>query len=191
MYAQPLLRKRISLPKTALAILAVAAILLSVACGEAPVPTTTSSMGAAIKLGNVEHTVLGAGWRTTLGEGTAEITPTHQFLVVKLALSNLSDSPAAIASINLISNDGTEYDEVADAATSWPDWLGLVRTLSAKENRQGDLVFDAPRGAYKLKLTERSADGDDVRAVLVEIPVRLDEGLPTDVDPTKSRSTFP
>jgi hypothetical protein len=136
-------------------------------------------------LGGVEHTVLTAEWRGALGEGASSRLPDNQFLVLRIALTNETDNPAEIASMRLVADDGTEYEELADGSGLF-DWLGLVRTLSSKESRQGDVLFDAPRAVYKLKLAEQSADGEEINVAMVEIPVRVDETLPAEVDPTKS-----
>ncbi len=157
------------------------------ACGEKAAPVKYARMGEAIVLGDVEHAVLVADWRGSIGEGPSARVPENQFLVLRIALSNEADRPAEMASLRLIADDGTEYEELADGS-GLADWLGLVRTLSAKESRNGDVLFDAPRGVYKLKLAEHSADGDEINVAMVEIPVRVDQVLPAEIDPTKSNA---
>lgn len=184
MYAYPAPYRKGALRFMGVAALVTAAFLLA-ACGEPSAPVKYARMGEALVLGNVEHTVLVADWRGSLGEGASARLPNEQFLVLRIALSNQTEAPADIASMRLIAPDGTEYEELADGS-GLAEWLGLVRTLSAKQGRQGDVLFDAPRGVYKLKLTEHSADGDEANVAMVEIPVRLDEVLPAEMDPTKS-----
>lgn len=145
---------------------------------------TYAKMGETVPLGAVSHTVLGAEWRPGLGEGATARVPTYQFLILRLVTANGVDSPSEIASVQLVAPNGTEYDELADGS-GLPEWLGLARTLSANESRQGNVLFDAPRGVYKLKLTEPTIDGDQADVAMVEIPIRLeDDSVPGSADPT-------
>lgn len=183
MYACSLFRLRGRVQWGMLSVVVLA--MLFTACGEKSAPVKYGRMGEAMVLGGVEHTVLMAEWRGSIGEGASSRLPNNQFLVLRIALTNETDSPAEIASMRLVAEDGSEYEELADGS-GLVDWLGLVRTLSSKENRQGDVLFDAPRSVYKLKLSEHSIDGEEINVAMVEIPVRVDQMLPSDLDPTKS-----
>jgi len=167
-----------------LPLLLVALCLLMISCGGDSGKTSYVAMGEAVTLGSVSHTVLGAEWSTGIGSGAAARVPQDQFLTIRIALANTADTEAEIAQMQLIAADGTEYEELADGS-GLLDWLGLVRTLPAKDSRQGSVLFDAPRGVYNLKLTEQTVDGSDADVAFVEIPLRLDNNaIPTGADPT-------
>lgn len=165
-------------------VLALAAGLLLAGCGGSGASTVNAKLGEAIALGGIEHTILGAEWRTSIGQGTESRVPSQQFLVLKLAVANKDSATAEIASLRLVAANGQEYEELADGS-GLPDWLGLVRSLSPRESRQGTVLFDAPRAVYTLKLTEHTIDGDDANVALVEIPIRMeDSAIPGAADPT-------
>lgn len=169
----------------ATAILVMSCCLLLSGCGS-KANTVTAKMGEAVTLGGVEHTVLGAEWKASLGQGAEARMPTQQFLVLRLAASNKGGDGAEIASMRLLAADGTEYEELANGS-GLPDWFGLVRQINPGESRQGTVLFDAPLAVYTLKLTEHSIDGDEANAALVDIPIRLeDSAIPTSADPTGS-----
>jgi len=158
--------------------------LLLTACSSDSGKTSYAAMGETVTLGSVSHTVLGADWSPGLGIGAEARVPQNQFLAIRIALANTADATSDIASMQLIATDGTEFEELADGS-GLLDWLGLVRTLPAKESRQGSVLFDAPRGVYKLKLTEPSLDESDADVAFIEIPLRLDDNaIPSGADPT-------
>jgi hypothetical protein len=154
-----------------------------VGCGTKPT-TVNVKMGDTVPLGAVEHTVLGAEWRATLGEGASVRVPTRQFLVLRLAVTNKGADGQEVASLRLLAPDGTEFEELADGSST-PEWFGLVRRLNPGESRQGNVLFDAPKAVYQLKLTQHTMDGEEANVALVEIPIRTDEtAIPTGSDPT-------
>jgi hypothetical protein len=57
------------------------------------------------------------------------------------------------------------------------NWFGLLRTLSPGQTQQGNIVFDVPLTAYKLRLPDISDPGME-RYVSVQIPLRIDSDLP-------------
>lgn len=166
------------------AVLAVMALLWLSGCGQSGTAPVNAKMGETITLGGIEHTILGAEWRTALGQGAEARVPAQQFLVIKMAVSNGENPSTEIASLRLVAANGEEFGELADGS-GLPDWLGLARLLSPRESRQGTVLFDAPRAVYTLKLVEHTIDEDNANVALVEIPIRMEDStMPGTPDPT-------
>jgi hypothetical protein len=68
--------------------------------------------------------------------------------------------------LTLVDDAGKNYGELPDGS-GVPHWLGIVRMVVSNQTETGAVVFDAPAGHYKLRLT----DDSDASDVYVDIPL--------------------
>ncbi len=132
-------------------------------------------MGEPVQVGPLTYTVLEAEWHRQLGEGPGARLPAHQFLALRMTVTNGGSREFAIPSMSLIGPGGESYPELTDAQDV-PEWLGLYRTLKPADTDRGRVLFDVPRGVYKLRVADDAADPEQERWALIEIPLQLELG---------------
>lgn len=101
-----------------------------------------------------------------LGDDAAPRIPQNRFYVVGVSVFNSGESDLPIPGMSLVDDSGKAYEELTDGSAV-PHWLGVVRRVQANQTEVGNVVFDAPAGHYKLKLT----DDTDPADVFVDIPL--------------------
>ena len=59
------------------------------------------------------------------------------------------------------------------------NWLGILRSLAPAQTAQGNILFDAPLGSYRLRLPDGAETGSE-KYVWVQIPLRVDSDAPVE-----------
>jgi hypothetical protein len=125
-----------------------------------------------------------------LGDDAQPRVPKERFLLVQVAVTNSSNVDNPIPAIELVSDSGKTYDELADG-TGVPNWLGIIRHVPAGLTERGEVLFDAPAAHYKLKFSDEAADTE----VMVDLPLsymheRMDDvNIPTADLPSEMGAT--
>ena len=130
-------------------------------------------MGERVQVGPLIYSVLHAEWRTQLGEGSEARTPKNRFLIVQLTVTNSGGGETSIPPVTLEDERGGAYPEEPNG-TGVADWLGLLRKLAPAQTDQGRIVFDAPAGAYRLRVTDDNPELGREKAALIDIPLQLE-----------------
>jgi len=142
-------------------------------------PTRVYRMGDRVQVGPLIYNILDTEWKTELGEGTDARTPKHRFLLIQLSVTNSGARETAIPPVTLEDPRGVTWSEVTTSGEGVTNWLGILRKLAPAQTEQGRVVFDVPTGAFRLRVTDDSAEPGKEIAALVEIPLRLEpEPLP-------------
>jgi hypothetical protein len=128
------------------------------------------AMGEAAEAGQISYTVSETQWRDQLDTDLGPRTPQNSFLLVTVTMESRGGDPTHLPLLTLIDASGKEYLE-QDKGDGVPQWLGLLRTLEVGSPQSGNLLFDAPRGSYKLRI---SSGGDVEKEVtaLVDLPYK-------------------
>ncbi|MCS7315471.1 MAG: DUF4352 domain-containing protein [Bryobacterales bacterium] len=128
-------------------------------------------MGERVEVGPLVYIVQDAEWRDRLGEGAQARMPQHRFLQVRLTVTNSGIRDTHVPPLTLLASDGRSYGEL-DRGDGVPDWLGYLRTLRPAATEHGRVLFDAPAGAYRLRLPA-PGENDEESFALVELPFQL------------------
>jgi hypothetical protein len=134
--------------------------------GSAERATFTYTTGDKAPVDKLTYSVVDTAILPHLGDETTPRIPHYRFYVVDISISNSSSTDSPIPGMTLVDDAGKNYDELPDGS-GVPHWLGVVRKVAANQTEQGAVVFDAPAGHYKLKLT----DDTDASDVYVDIPL--------------------
>jgi len=78
-------------------------------------------------------------------------------------------------------DQGHVYDELSNGE-GVPQWAGYLRIVKPADSAQGNALFDAPPGHYKLKLLDETG----TNAALIDIPFTFNTETP-DVTPPTSK----
>ena len=125
--------------------------------------------GDKATVGPLVYNVIDTQIFTTLGDDPATArNPQNRFYVMMIAVSNSSTDDLAIPALTLVDDSGKEYAELADG-TNVPKWLGVVRKVGGAQTEQGNILFDAPSGHYRLRLTDETDD----KQVFADIPLNF------------------
>src|SRR5581483_3363073 len=157
------------------ALVGLAALALS-GCSNATPPRSEFAMGERVPLGQMTYSVVESGWKAQLGEGLQARSPENRFLLVKLSVTNGTGQDVSIPFLTLEGTNGQTYREVSKG-DGVDNLFGLLRTISPGQTQQGNILFDVPLSAYKLRLPD-IADPNLERFVVVNIPLQLDSELP-------------
>lgn len=128
-------------------------------------------MGETVSLGRVDYTVLDTEWLPQIGQGPSARIPRNRFFLIHLSASNRAGAAVMLPNLTVQGEAGETYPELSDGS-GVPRWLGFIRQLKAGESADGNIVFDAPPGHYRLRVAEE----DSERAALVDIPLSFGTG---------------
>jgi hypothetical protein len=141
--------------------------LVFTACSGTPErKIVTYSAGDKAAVDKLTYSIVDTQIFPRLGDDAAPRNPQNRFYVVDIAVSNSGNEDLPIPGMTLIDDSGKTYEELTDGS-GVPHWLGVSRRVQANQTEQGSVVFDAPTGHYKLKLTDETDPGD----VFVDIPL--------------------
>ncbi len=129
-------------------------------------------MGERVPLGPLTFNVIETVWRSQLGSDFSVRTPDNRFLLVSLSVTNGGGRQLSLPLLMLEGDNGKQYREL-DNGEGLDSWFGLLRSIDAAQTRQGQLLFDVPLGAYRLRLTDGGEPGSEKYA-WVTIPLRID-----------------
>jgi hypothetical protein len=130
-------------------------------------------MGQRVQVGPITYVALETQWKTQLKEGVGSAVPNNRFLMIRMSLTNSGGANQAVPLMVLVDAKGETHPEVTEGTEEVPQWLGLLRNLAPAQTEQGNIVFDVPMGAYKLKVS----DGGDIqteRTALIDIPLTME-----------------
>jgi len=130
-------------------------------------------MGERVQVGPLIYNVLHAEWSTQLGEGSEARMPKNRFLIVQLTVTNSGGGETSIPPVTLEDGRGGAYPEELNG-TGVTNWLGLLRKLTPAQTEQGRIVFDAPSGAYRLRVTDDNPELGREKVALIDIPLHLE-----------------
>ena len=126
----------------------------------------TYAAGDKAQVEKLNYSVVDTQIFPRLGDEASPRIPQNRFYIVGISVSNSGNSDQPIPGMSLVDDSGKVYDELTDGS-GVPHWLGVVRRVAANQTEQGSVVFDAPTGHYKLKLTDETDPSD----VFVDIPL--------------------
>lgn len=150
------------------------AVLATLACSRTEeVQTRVYRMGERVQVGPLIYSVLDTEWRTQLGEGAEMRTPKNRYLILQLTVTNSGGKEIALPPTTLEDSTGKSYRE-EPYGTGVSNWLGLLRKLAPAQTDQGRLLFDAPPGAYRLRVTDDNPELGKEKFALIDIPLRLE-----------------
>jgi hypothetical protein len=137
--------------------------------------TTVHKMGEKVHVGPLVYGAYEAEWLTQLGQSPQQRIPKHRFLILKVSLSNAGETPVTVPGLVLENSQGESYPELTEGE-GVRDWLPILRRLGPSEMREGQVLFDAPPGAYNLVVREETdfdKDPAHERVAKIEIPLNL------------------
>lgn len=129
-------------------------------------------MGDRVEVGRFIYNVLEAQWRPRLGEGASAKLPANHFLLLRVGVTNGSNRDFFMPQLVLVGMDGKEFQELSEVE-SLPDWFGVLRKIGPAETVTGWVVFDAPRGDYRLRVADDELEASESKTALIDIPIRM------------------
>jgi hypothetical protein len=136
--------------------------------------------GEKAVVGHLTYSIVDSQILTRLGDDPNPRVPHDRFILVQIAVSSSNNTDSPIPSIELVSDSGQTYTELADG-TGVPSWLGMVRHVGPNQTERGTVAFDAPPTHYKLRLSDESLSTE----VLADLPLSFthvkidDSSIPT------------
>lgn len=130
------------------------------------------SMGEAAGIGSLTYNVLETEWKQSLDGTMGARAPQHRFLLVNLSITNTSEKEVGVPFLTLINAKGVEFREL-DKGEGVASWLGVLRRVGPDAPLHGKILFDAPPGGYKLRISSGGAAENETTA-LVALPFRAD-----------------
>jgi len=148
---------------------AVAAALVLNACGSKPAePIATVGLGDKVEVGHLVYTAYETQWLTQIpGDPTPRI-PQDRFFLIRISAVNGGSGSVIVPSLTLQDDRGKTYEELSNG-DGIPEWVGYLRQVKPADNIRGNVVFDAPPGHYKLRVTDESGE----KSALIDIPLRF------------------
>jgi hypothetical protein len=129
-------------------------------------------MGEPLFVRPFTYTILETRWKPQLGELFSLQLPQHQFLLIRLSITNSAGTPAAAPLLTLAGPGGTTYQE-HQKGEGVDNWLGLLRNIGPGQTDEGWIVFDVPPNDYTLRCYgEVTEDGEQMGQF--RIPLNLD-----------------
>ena len=123
-------------------------------------PSSTSSKSSELReyrideqisVGYMGYQVFGVKWQNSIGDALKQY-PDAKFLVIDIGIVNVDKQPRTFPSFKLLDDQGREYEESSERIFL-EGAIGLLKTLNPNVATRGYLVFDVPKGDYKLELS--------------------------------------
>lgn len=161
---------------------ALAALSLAGCSTPSKPPVNTYLLGEKAQLGRLNYTVFETQWLTHIGEGATARIPENRFFLVRLAVVNGSGQDVSLPNLTIVDDQGKSYEELTNGE-GVPQWAGYLRTVRPADTSQGNILFDAPPGHYKLKIWDenRSAEG------IVDVPLTFGAETPEIPNPAEKK----
>ena len=140
-------------------------------CSKKVAQVRTEQLGTPVAVGALTYTVVETEWRESLDADSGQRMPKNRFLLVHISVANSSSEQKAAPLLQLTDAKGETFTELAEG-DGVPEWMGYLRLLQPNETRSGRLLFDAPPGAYKLRVSS-GGDPESEQVAYVEIPLQL------------------
>ena len=148
-----------------------ACFTLLASCARKPM-TPAFQMGERAEIGSLVYSVVEARWARQLGDGPSPRLPRSGFLLLRVSLTNGSARNFSIPQLTLLSSTHQEFPELSDGE-GVADWIGLLRDVEPLETKTKWVVFDVPRGDYRLRVADDAFDPADAKIAWIEVPIRL------------------
>jgi hypothetical protein len=162
--------------------LATAGLLLSGCSTPSAPPINNYLMGEKVLLGRLSYTVFETQWLTHLGEGPSARVPQHRFFLVRFSAVNGGSNEANVANTTVVNDKGEVFEELS-SGEGVPQWAGYLRLLKPADTLQGNMVFDAPPGHYKIKVS----DENGTQFALIDLPLTFGAETPDVVAPGEKK----
>ena len=145
------------------------------ACGRRP-PTEQwpFHMGDIVRCGWFSFNVLEVAYKSQLGDGTLAKRSINGYLMIRLQATSSAGNIVSIPFLRLETANGEVTTEVEDAS-SFPNWLGVLRRVEPGGTEIGWVVFDTAPGLYGLRLSDGLLE--DEHTSMVRIPLQVDSAL--------------
>ncbi len=160
-----------------LSVTPLAACLLLAGCSEVSSSARKRlyHMGERVEAGALVYTVLEAEWQPQLGEGANARVPQHQFLMLRVSVTNSSIREVSIPQLRLVGSRRDSHAELTDGDRV-PNWLGMLRSLKPADTIEGRILFDVPREDFQLEVSDDALDPEQRNVALIEVPLRFESG---------------
>ncbi len=149
------------------------AVLTLAGCSSQGNSIRTYQMGEKLQVGKLIYNVFDTQWLTHVGEGTTARIPENRFFLVRMSVTNSGGTEMSVPAFVITDDSGKAYPEV-QAGEGFPNWIGFLRNLRPADTLQGNAVFDAPPGHYKLKVS----DDSEQNIAYVELPLSFTSETP-------------
>ncbi len=114
--------------------------------------------GEKAVVGRVTYNIVDSQTVAKLDDGNGEPRiPKNRFYIVQVSIFNSGNESFAAPTMVLVDDAGKQYPELPDGR-GVPEWIGVARKVNPAETVQGMIVFDAPVGHYKLRISEDFAE---------------------------------
>jgi hypothetical protein len=139
-----------------------------------PLLIGTFPMGERVHVGPLIYTVLETHWRSTLSDTATARAPKNRFLLVNMTVTNAGGDEISMPMLTMENPSGQSFPELTEGVDAVPQWYGaLIRRFKPAQTEPGTIVFDAPVGAYKLKVTDGGDFGNEKYA-WIDMPVHIE-----------------
>jgi len=160
-----------ALKSITLAAVVAASTLGSPGCRRGAATERVGAMGAPLAVGPLTYTAIETQWRDSLESSKGPRLPKDRFLLVNVSVLNASSEQKGAPLLEIVDAKGGVHREVADG-DGVTDWMGYLRLLQPRESRSGWLLFDAPQGACKLRVSS-GGDPETEQTALIDLPLQL------------------
>ena len=140
-------------------------------------------MGERASVGHIVYKVFETQWLTHIGQGAEARIPQHRFFLVRLSAVNSLGTDVTVPNFSVEDDNGNSYPELS-SGEGVPQYIGYLRSVKPAESAQGNALFDAPPGHYKMKITDETGE----RAAYIDIPLSFTSDpteVPSVVNPGK------
>jgi len=155
-----------------------AVVLLGGCAPSGPPLVSKYLMGEKVQLGKLSYTVFETQWMTQFGEGPMARVPQNRFFLVRFSAVNGGSDDVPVPNMTIQDDRGQVYEELS-TGEGVPQWAGYLRKVKPADSVQGNALFDAPPGHYKLKLSDETI----TKAALIDIPLSFGAETPEVVAP--------
>jgi hypothetical protein len=160
-----------------------AALLLTACSDDKPnFPVRTYPLGEKAQVGHLIYTVFETQWLTQIHQEPLPRIPESRFFLVRISAVNSGSDDAIVPTTTIENDHGKTYAELSNGE-GVPQWTGYLRHVKPGDSVQGNIVFDAPPGHYKLHLSDETGD----RLALVDIPLSFGAETPEVALPSEKK----
>jgi hypothetical protein len=134
------------------------------------------NIGDAVRVGYWSYKVNGIQWTPILVESEDMYErPDATFLVVDLSVRNEDSTASVLPPLNLVNASGQKFDE-SSAGSLMQGFFGPLKQLNPTVASRGFIVFDVPRGDYRLVLS-----GGITSTAAAQVDLSVPAAAPSDV----------
>src|SRR5258706_15122819 len=135
-------------------------------------------MGERAPNGPLTYNVIESRSVSQLGDLVKLRVPQQRFLVISISITNGGGHEISVPLLSVEGANGQLYRE-SENGEGVGNWLGILRSLAPAQTAQGNVLFDAPLGSYRLRLPDGAETGSE-KYIWVQIPLRVDSDAPVE-----------